>query len=107
MNIEEYLNTDTFTSKRELMDMTGLNEREVRRHISNLKLVRPVIYNSKTRGHRLAKDISDLNTLHDIAFEYDAVRRCVADLEARKRVFNMQEYVYIKYLKEIENLFSI
>ena len=105
--IEEYLNADTFTSKRELVELTGLTERAVRKRLSDLKLVKPVIYNCNTKGYRLAKNIADLNTLHEIASEYEAVRRCVADIEARKRVFNMQERVYIAYLKDIEKLFSI
>lgn len=106
MNIEEFLSTDKFVSKLELMDLTGLSERAVRNEISKLKLVKPVIYNSKTRGHRLAKRIEDLNTLHEIAQEYEAVQHCINDIEARKRVFNMQERVYIAYLKRIEKIFN-
>lgn len=106
MRIEEFLSTDKFTSKLELMDLTGLSERAVRREISDLKLIKPVIYNSQTKGHRLAKRIEDLKTLDDVATEYAAVQHCIADIEARKRVFNMQERVYIAYLKKIEKIFN-
>lgn len=106
MNIEEYLNTETFTTKLELMDLTSLSERAVRAEISKLKLKVPVIYNSQTKGHRLAKKVEDLKTIHDIATEYEAVQHCIRDIEARKRVFNQQEKVYIAYLKKIEKIFN-
>lgn len=106
MRIEEYLHTDKFTSKLELMDLTGLSERAVRREISDLKLVKPVIYNSQTKGHRLAKRIEDLKTLDDVATEYKAVQHCIADIQARKKVFDKQLRTYIAYLKKIEKIFN-
>lgn len=106
MNIEEFLSTDKFISKLELMDLTGLSERAVRREISDLKLIKPVIYNSQTKGHRLAKRIEDLVTLDDVATEYAAVQHCINDINARKEVFNKQLRCYIAYQKSIEKLFN-
>lgn len=103
--IEKYLSTEEFTSKSELQELTGLSERMVRKSLSDLKLVKPVIYNSTTKGYRLAKNVEDLKTLYQVAKEYQSVSRCIADIESRKKVFNMQERCYIAYLKDIEKLF--
>ena len=105
MNIEEYLKTDEFTSKHDLMDMTNLSERAVRKELSDLKFKKPVIYNSNTRGYRLAIKIEDLKTLEDVEREYKAVSHCIADIQARKKVFNKQLRTYIAYLKDIEKIF--
>lgn len=105
MNIEDYLNTDTYTSRFELMDLSNLSDRAVRREISDLKLKRVVLYSSQQKGYRLAKRIEDLHTLDDVATEYEAVRHCIADINARKKVFDKQLRCYIAYLKKIEKIF--
>ena len=56
MNIESYLNTEQFKIRQELVKETNMKDRAVRNQISNLKKIRPVIYNSQTRGYRLAKE---------------------------------------------------
>lgn len=56
MNIESYLNTEQFKTRQELVKETNMKDRAVRNQISNLKKIRPVIYNSQTRGYRLAKE---------------------------------------------------
>jgi hypothetical protein len=105
MNIEEFLHTDKFTSKLELMDLTSLPERAVRAELSKLKFTKPVIYNSGTKGYRLAMEVEDFKTLEDVQREYEAVRRCIADINARKKVFDKQLRTYIAYLKKIEKIF--
>lgn len=55
MKIEEYLSTEEFKTKQELMQATGLCDREVRNQISILKKKRAVIYNSQTRRIQISK----------------------------------------------------
>lgn len=105
MKIEENLKTDEFVSKHELMDLTNMSERAVRQQISNLKLKRPVIYSSRQKGYRLAKSIADLSTLEEVEAEYNAIQNCIADIQARKKVFDKQLRTYIAYLKSIEKVF--
>jgi biotin operon repressor len=106
MRIEEFLSTDKFTSRHELMDLSNLSDRAVRREISDLKLKKVVLYSSQQKGYRLAKRIEDLDTLEAVRAEYAAVQHCINDIQARKKVFNQQLRCYIAYLKKIEKIFN-
>lgn len=101
VNIEEYLCTDKFTSRQEIAGVTGLSERAVRSKISNLKLKVPVIYNSQTKGYRLAKDIKS-QTNEELRTEVELIKHCISDIQARKKVFDKQLQTYIAYLKVAE-----
>ena len=99
--IEQYLNTETFTSRKELVARIGMCDRLVRDKISNLKLEKPVIYNSQTKGYRLAKDLSKLSR-EELVEEQILIQHCINDIESRKEVFNHKERTYIAYMKELE-----
>lgn len=49
MKIENYLNTEEFKTRRQLVDVTKMTDRAVRQAISDLKKTRAVIYNSQTK----------------------------------------------------------
>lgn len=102
MNIESYLNTEQFKTRQELVKETNMKDRAVRNQISNLKKIRPVIYNSQTRGYRLAKDIKSFNTADEAKKEKEQIQHCINDIEARKRDMNLSERTYIAYLKKLE-----
>ena len=55
MKIENYLNTEEFKTRRQLVDVTGMTDRAVRQAISNLKKTRAVIYNSQTRRVQISE----------------------------------------------------
>ena len=98
INIEEFLSTDKFTSRQEIVELTGLSERAVRSKISDLKLMRPVIFNSYTKGYRLAKDFNDMSK-EEIIEEMNLIQHSINDIQARKKVFDNQLRTYIAYLK--------
>ena len=100
--IESYLNNKDFTTREELVAKTGYSDRKVRQLISELKLVKPVLYNSQTKGYRLAKNPGEM-TIEEIIQEMNMTQHCVNDIESRKEVFNQQERVYIAYIKDCEN----
>lgn len=102
MKIEEYLDTEKLKSRQQLSKETGLTERAVRHQISQLKCEKVVIYSSQTKGYRLAKPLQELATKEELEKEIDHVQHCLNDIEARKKVFNMQERKYIAYLKKAE-----
>lgn len=95
--IEEYLNSETFTTRKELVARTGMSDRVVRDKISNLKLEKPVIYNSQTKGYRLAKDLSKLNR-EQLIDEILEVQHSRNDIVSRIEVFSKQLEVYEDYL---------
>ena len=103
MNIEEHLNSEEFKTRNMLVQETGLTDRAVRRQISDLKKTKPVIYNSQTKGYRLAKDIDSFNTAEEVREEMEQIQHCINDIEARKRDMNMSERTYIAYEKVLES----
>lgn len=103
MKIEEYLNTQEFKTRKQLVDETGFKDRAVRQAISDLKKIKAVIYNSQTKGYRLAKDIKSFNTVGEAKQELEQIQHCINDIEARKRDFNMSERTYIEYKEKLEN----
>ena len=100
--IESYLSDKEFTTREELVARTGLSDRKVRQLISELKLLKPVIYNSQTKGYRLAKKPTEM-TIEEVIKEMNMAQHCVNDIESRKEVFSQQERVYIAYIKDCEN----
>lgn len=100
--IEEYLSTKDFKTKEQLINDTGMTDRAVRQAISDLKKKRAVIYNSQTKGYRLAKDIKEFNTVEEAKMEMELIQHCINDIEARKRDMNKSEKTYIAYQKELE-----
>lgn len=105
IDIEEYLNTNNFKSKQELSEETGLRERMIRNKISDLKLIKPVIYNSKTKGYRLAKNIYEIDH-KELEEEIKLIQHCINDIQSRKKVFDNQLRTYIAYLKVAEKVLS-
>ena len=49
MKIKEYLSTEEFKTRQQLIKATGMNDRAIRNQISILKKTEPVIYNSQTK----------------------------------------------------------
>ena len=103
MKIEDYLSTENFKSRKQLEKETGLNDRAIRRNISNLKKEKAVIFNSQTNGYRLAKEIENIETLNEAKVEMDLIQHCINDIEARKKDMNMSERSYIAYLQRLKN----
>lgn len=99
--IEEYLNTETFTTRKELAARTGMCDRLVRDKISNLKLKKPIIYNSQTKGYRLTKDLSKLNR-EQLIDEILEVQHSRNDIVSRVEVFSEQLKVYDDFLEEAD-----
>lgn len=79
-----------------------MTDRAVRKQISDLKKTTAVIYNSQTKGYRLAKDLDSFNTVEEAKEEWEQVQHCINDIEARKRDFNRSERTYIAYQKRLE-----
>lgn len=101
MKIEEYLSTEEFKTRQQLVQETGMTGRFIRNQISMLKKKKPVIYNSQTRGYRLAKDIKSFNTAEEAKEELEQIQHCINDIEARKRDMNRSERTYIAYQKKL------
>lgn len=104
MKIKDYLSMFEFKTREQLVRETGLSDRALRQKISELKQKTPVIYNSQTKGYRLAKMINKDMPKEEIEHEIKLIKHCINDIEARKNVFNKQEKEYIAYLKVAEKI---
>ena len=98
--IKQFLSTDRFTTREQLCRMTGLNDRDMRREVSELKKEVPVIFNSRTKGYRLAKDISSL-TLDEALEEDRLIEHSMKDIYGRVSSLQDQVGVYEKYRQDL------
>lgn len=103
MSIEDYLNMDEFTSRKELVAKTGLSDRVIRDKIRNLKLRKAILYNSQTKGYRLAKTRERLNQLNisELANEMYLTEHTKRDILSRISKLSEEVDTYNKYLEQV------
>ena len=103
INIEKYLSSVKYTTRKELVEKTGLSDRTIRNLISELKTKRVVIYSSKTKGYRLAKEIKTMSNIEKEE-ETRLVEHSLNDCKSRTKQLNRQKRKYIAYLKKMEQI---
>lgn len=103
INIKDYLSTEKYTTRKELVEATGFSDREVRSRISELKKKRVVIYSSQNTGYRLAKELKGL-TKEEREKEVDLVKHSLNDCKSRTTQLNKQKRKYIAYIKKAEQI---
>lgn len=101
--IENYLNSTRYTTRKELVERTGLSDREIRRQISELNKTRVVIYSSHRSGYRLAKEYSSLSS-QEREEEKRLVLNSLNECKSRTTQLNKQKRKYIAYLKKAEQI---
>lgn len=75
-------NGGTYT-KEQLIEITKLNDREVRRQIHDISIYYAVISNSSTKGYRLAN--VNFDNKEDISKEIDLLNHCINEDKKRAR----------------------
>lgn len=103
IEIKDYLSTEKYTTRKELVEMTGMTDRTVRDQISELKKERVVLYSSQRKGYRLAKELRSMTT-KERAEEVEQVQHSLNDCESRTKQLNKQKRKYIAYLKKAEQI---
>lgn len=103
IDIKDYLSTEKYTTRKELVEATGFSDREVRSRISELKKKRVVIYSSQNTGYRLAKELKCL-TKEEREKEVDLVKHSLNDCKSRTTQLNKQKRKYIAYIKKAEQI---
>lgn len=101
IDIKDYLSTERYTTRKELMEKTGLKDRDIRDRISELKKHRVVLYSSQRSGYRLAKELNSM-TKEERAAEVKEVEHSLNDCKSRTTQLNKQKRKYIAYLKKAE-----
>ncbi len=103
IDIKDYLSTEKYTTRKELVEATGFSDREIRSRISELKKKRVVIYSSQNTGYRLAKELKGL-TKEEREKEVDLVKHSLNDCKSRTTQLNKQKRKYIAYIKKAEQI---
>ena len=103
IDIKNYLSTEKYTTRKELIEATKLTDREIRSRISELKKKRVVIYSSQSAGYRLAKELKSL-TKEEREKEVELVKHSLNDCKSRTTKLNKQKRKYIAYIKKAEQI---
>lgn len=103
IDIKDYLSTEKYTTRKELVEATGFSDREVRSRISELKKKRVVIYSSQNTGYRLAKELKSL-IKEEREKEVELVKHSLNDCKSRTTQLNKQKRKYIAYIKKAEQI---
>ena len=103
LNIENYLSSTRYTTRKELVEKTKLSDREVRRKISELKKHRVVLYNSNRSGYRLEKELRSMSKIERIE-EIEQVKHSLNECKSRTKQLKKQMRKYIAYLKKAEQI---
>lgn len=103
IDIKSYLSTEKYITRKELVETTGLSDREVRSKISELKKERVVIYSSSKAGYRLAKELKNM-TQQEREEEIKLVTYSLNDCKSRTKQLNKQKRKYIAYIKKAEQI---
>lgn len=103
IEIKNYLSTERYTSRKELVEKTGLSDRDIRKLISELKKERVVLYSSSRSGYRLAKELRNM-TSEERMEEIELVKHSLNDCKSRTTQLNKQKRKYIAYIKKAEQI---
>lgn len=103
INIEDYLSCTRYTTRKELVEKTGLSDREIRSRISELKKERVVLYSSSRSGYRLAKEYRSMSDI-EREEEKRQVEHSLNDCKSRTKQLKKQMRKYIAYLKKAEQI---
>jgi vacuolar-type H+-ATPase subunit I/STV1 len=92
---------DSFITRKELVELTGKSDRQVRDYISQIKCEHTIISLSRGKGYRRTKSSDDM-TIEEIIEEIETLKHCINEINSRKKVFNKQLRQYIANLKALQ-----
>jgi DeoR/GlpR family transcriptional regulator of sugar metabolism len=104
--IYELIPEDRFITKNELMDLTGLDERTVRRYICAIRKEHSIISLSSGKGYKKSKSTDDM-TQEEIKVEYEMVKHQIAESNSRIRELKKNMKSSIARLKVLEKYIQI
>ena len=103
INIENYLSTTEYTTRKELCKKTGLSDREVRRRVSNLKKERVVLSSSDKCGYKLAGEYRQM-TKEEREETKKQIQHSLNDCLSRSKNDRKPARKFIAYLKKAEQI---
>lgn len=99
--IYELIPNDRFITRKELKDITKLNDRTIRDYISEIKKEHTIISLSSAKGYKRVKSSDDM-TKEEMQQEIDLIKHCINEINCRKKVYNHQLRQFIANLKILQ-----
>lgn len=99
--IYELIPNDGFITRKELVQLTGIGDRQVRNVISEIKKEHTIISLSNGKGYRKVKSTDDMTT-EEMQQEIETIKHCINEINSRKKVYNKQLRQYIASLKVLQ-----
>ena len=97
---------DRFITKKELIGLTGIDERTLRRYISDIRKEHSIISLSSTKGYKKSKSTDDM-TPEEMVVEYDMVKHQIAESNSRIKELKKNMKSSIARLKILEKYIQI
>ena len=104
--IYELIPEDRFITKSELTELTGLDERAVRRFISDIRKDHSIISLSSGKGYKKSKSTDDM-TQEEINIEYEMIKHQIAESNSRIKELRKNMKTSIARLKILEKYIQI
>ena len=99
--IYDLIPKDTYITRSELVELTGISDRQVRDFISQIKQEHTIISLSQKKGYRRTRSSEEM-TKEEMLEEIDTLKHCINEINSRKKVYNKQLRQYIANLKVLQ-----
>lgn len=99
--IYEMLPDNDYISRKELVELTGLTDRQIRKYISELRLEHSIISLSSGKGYKKSKSTDDM-TKEEMIEEYEIIKHQIKENNARIKSIKKSMRKQIARLKILE-----
>jgi hypothetical protein len=93
--------SDRFITRKELVDLIGISDREIRRIISDIRKEHSIISLSTGKGYRKCKSIDEM-TNEEISLEYEIIKHQINENNSRIKAIKKNMRKQIARLKILE-----
>lgn len=104
--IYDLIPEDRFITKKELIELTGIDERSIRRYISDIRKEHSVISLSSGKGYKKSKSTEDM-TQQEIEIEYEMIKHQINESNSRIKELKKNMRSSIARLKILEKYIQI
>lgn len=104
--IYDLIPDNRFISRKELKDMIGISDRQIRRYISDIRKEHSIISLSSGKGYRKSKSTDDM-TQEEMQIEYEIIKHQINESNSRIKEIKKNMRSSIARLKVLKNKVDI
>ncbi len=104
--IYTYIPEDRFITKKELIDITGIDERSIRKYISDIRKEHTIISLSSGKGYKKVKPTDNM-TQDEMKIEYEMIKHQINESNSRIKELKKNMRSSIARLKILEKYIQI